>query len=386
MLFYFTDKDGVTYERDLARFDIRKLLESGKYRRASLDERRKYIAETRHEEEKMVNELGLKDVFYMAPTTNSDGYGNSSRQFKARAVKHGYFFNTKQRDQKVGLCYHLPNTLSLVPNPVKIAYTMFESTQYPPFWEKWLASADRVLVPTQFCADVMYKNFGIMPDVVPLGIETDIFDFVERVRDESHPFTFLHYDAFKWRKGWDLVFNAFNEEFGETDGDNVRLILKTTLDITPPLHEYPKIKKIVGRLPQEQLMDVFRESDAFVFPTRGEGFGLTPLEALATGIPAIIPNHTGLTHYFDERYCYGLEWTEIKAKYDNRELRQLNLGTQWEPTIESLRKQMRQAYNDWKAHSNEQRNAYGREISEYARQFSIENTTKKLCEVLAEYV
>lgn len=382
MLMLLKAPDGHIFERDLTVSQYRTYIEKG-YARPTREERLAFMREKEREYEIYVTEKGYTDIFYMAPTANSDGYGNTSRYIKRRLLDYKIYLNETYKRQKVGFCYHLPNTLSLVPTPIKLSYTMFESTQYPPFWEEWLKKADRVLVPSQFCADVMYSNFGIKPDIVPLGIEPEYFYHVERERSANHIFTFLHYDAFKWRKGWDLLFTAFNEEFGERGGDPVKLIYKTTLGITPPLQEYPKIEKIVGRLDHSEILDILQRSDCFVFPTRGEGFGLTPLEAVATGIPAIVPNHSGMTHYFDPRYFYDLETTEIRAVYDNTELRNLDLGVYWEPTIKSLRQRMREVYNEWKR-GNIQRKS--REMSAYASQFSMDNTASQLYEILKAYI
>ena len=327
---------------------------------------------------------GLVNIYYMAPHKNDDGYGQSCRNIKDLIKEHGIYLDPIYRGQEVGLCYHLPNTLQLVKTPIKISFTMFETNQYPKFWEPYLKSADHVIVPTQFCADIMEANFGIRPDVCPLGYFPKAFSYIERQKRDV--FTFLHYDAFKWRKGWDILFRAFNEEFGEqlTEGDpDVRLIFKTTLGITPPLHEYPKIKVIKGRIPQEDFTELMATSDCFVFPTRGEGFGLTPLEAMATGMRTIVPNHSGITHYWDKRYCIGLDYYPTRAKYDNLELRGLDLGDYWEPTTESLKKAMRKAYNEWKAGT-----FYDncKEIAEYAKQFTIQDTAKNLSAILKRFV
>lgn len=46
--------------------------------------------------------------------------------------------------------------------------------------------------------------------------------------------------------------------------------------------------RLVGSIPEELLPDYYRAADAFVLPTRtGEGFGLTVLEAFASGLPVI---------------------------------------------------------------------------------------------------
>lgn len=381
---YFVDSTGKIFEADIPGY--KKLHEyRKKYRMATFEERKAYLRGQEIEEREFAVKNGLKDVFFMAPTKNKDGYGNSSVNIKRRAVKYGYHLNTTDTKQQTCLCYHLPNTLSLVHNPVKISFTMFESDQYPQFWEPYLKSADHVVVPTTFCAEIMEKNFGIKPEVIPLGFDPDFFYFLDRSnRPEGHKFTFLHYDAFKWRKGWDLVFTAFTEEFSEDE--DVELVFKTTLGVSPNFEQYSNIRKIVGQLDQEEMHEVLSQADCFVFPTRGEGFGLTPLEAMATGMRAIVPNHTGIKTYFDPRYCVDLDCMEIKAKYDNTELRKLDLGTQWEPTITSLRQAMRTEFEDWKANGKKLDIEHSKQIAEYAKGFSIEATTKKVCEMLDKFV
>lgn len=355
-----------------------------KYRTATPRQRLDYLNNVIEVEKQQARALNLQNIFYMAPTHNRDGYGTTAFNMKRRAVKYGYWFNKEPEGQKVGLCYHLPNTLSLVKTPVKLVYTMFETNKYPAFWEPFLKEADHVMVPTQFCADIMKDNFGVEAEIIPLGFDPDFFYYIDRTKQkDDHKFTFLHYDAFKWRKGWDLVFTAFNAEFGEEGGDDVQLIFKTTLPWSPPLYEYKKIKVIKGIYPQEEMIEILREADVFVFPSRGEGFGLTPLEAMATGMPAIFPNTTGFTHYYREN-GYPLDVEPVQARYDNTELRKLDLGTYMEPTIASLRTSMRKAYEDWKTGRLTMEKSMA--LSEWAKQYSIENTTRKMCAVVGRYV
>lgn len=385
MIQYFIDQNGQVFSKNVANY--KELAELRKnYRMASPRERLAFVKNEDDREKNFAKNHNLKDVFFMAPTKNKDGYGNTAVNMKRRAIKHGYHFNTIHTDQKVGLCYHLPNTLSLVKTPIQISYTMFESDQYPPFWEPYLKRADHVVVPTGFCAEIMERNFGVVPEIIPLGYDPDFFYYLDRQnRPSDHKFTFLHYDAFKFRKGWDIVFKAFNDEFGEVDGDDVRLIFKTTLGVSPNFDQYPKVTKIMGQLDQDDMHKILAQADCFVFPTRGEGFGLTPLEAMATGMRAIVPNHTGVATYFDKRYCVDLETEEVIAKYDNTELRQLNLGKQWQPTVESVRKAMRAEFEAWKARGNKLDEAHSKEVSAYASQFSIEQTTIKVCKMLDRY-
>jgi len=381
MLTYLVNRFGKVVEADLSITERKKRLKSGLYRLASSEERRNFL----HYQDEMADEelkrLGLMDVHLVSTIGNTDGYGMSGKSIKDYAINHGVYLNRKYRGQKVALVYHLPNAQTLTKSPIKIQYTMFETEKVPDFWKPYLKAADRLLTPCEFCTDVFTSESGRKAETVQLGYEPAFFEHIERKRTPEHVFTFYHYDAFKYRKGWDLIFTAFNEEFSADEP--VQLVYKTTLYHTPPLFMYPKIKVIKGRVSGDEFMGLLEQADCFVFPSRGEGFGLTPLEAMATGLPAIIPNTMGMREYFNPEFNYGLDVVETKAIYDNVEFKGLDLGHYQTPTVESLKKAMRQAYNDYKAGKFSLE--YSRKIAAYAQQFTIEKTAEKICAILKEY-
>ena len=57
---------------------------------------------------------------------------------------------------------------------------------------------------------------------------------------------------------------------------------------------------ITGAMPDEQMAAAYRLSDALVFPSLTEGFGLAVLEAMACGTPAIVSRIPPFTEYLGE--------------------------------------------------------------------------------------
>lgn len=326
----------------------------------------------------------LLDVFFFAPQGSPDGYGMVSTALIGRMQQEGIYLNREYNGQQIAFVYHTPPALDRVRSPFKILYTMFESSKMPSEWGKYLKQADLVLTPSRFCADVFKKQFGVEAQVVPHGYNSSVFTPLKRDTLKRKELTFLMYDAFKYRKGWDIVFNAFNEAF--TPEHKVKLILKTTNASTLPFHQYPNIKIITGRLPQHQLLKIMQEADVFVYPSRGEGFGLPPLEALATGMPVIAPSTTGMREFLlkatkKDGVFKGLEVEESKAIYDNPVYRGVDLGVYLSPTVQSVANTMRDCYFDW----INKKWPDSKLISGYAEQFKMSVYAKKFASIIKEF-
>jgi glycosyltransferase involved in cell wall biosynthesis len=59
-------------------------------------------------------------------------------------------------------------------------------------------------------------------------------------------------------------------------------------------HQLHKYVRFLGYLPQETLAVMYRLAGVFVFPSLYEGFGLPPLEAMASGTPVVTSNVSSL--------------------------------------------------------------------------------------------
>jgi len=59
-------------------------------------------------------------------------------------------------------------------------------------------------------------------------------------------------------------------------------------------HQLHKYVRLLGYLPEETLAVMYRLAAVFVFPSLYEGFGLPPLEAMASGTPVVTSNVSSL--------------------------------------------------------------------------------------------
>jgi glycosyltransferase involved in cell wall biosynthesis len=101
---------------------------------------------------------------------------------------------------------------------------------------------------------------------------------------------FILYPANAWpHKNHPTLFEAYGLLQAERPG--LRLVL------TGSGHErlaLPDGVESRGRVPDSELVDLYRRAAALVFPSLYEGFGLPPLEAMACGCPAAVSNATSL--------------------------------------------------------------------------------------------
>lgn len=223
------------------------------------------------------------------------------------------------------ICIGTPDSWTWDGAGTRVGMTMWESSDLPTernVWEPWLDAADVVLVPCEHNATIFRRHTRARVEVVHLGLDADAWPYQERsARRPNDPFTFVLAGQLSYRKGWVLAYFAFAKAF---DLDpRVRLILKTSgrsevLALDPrDRSQYqqrfvdPNVRAIRDYWSKRGMLELYRRADAFLWPTLGEGWGLPPREAVATGLPAITAQHTG---QFDaDRWAWGVVPTSLEG-------------------------------------------------------------------------
>lgn len=276
-----------------------------------------------------------------------------SQQYKislaGRAVnaKEQFIFSAMNRplEQTGAMVWHDQPRNNWLYTPFKknICIVPFETTVIPKSWIGKINQFDALFTLCDQNIEA-FKSSGVTIPIekIAWGIDPEVFYEIER--PERDIFTFGTMGALSTRKGTDILIEAFREEF--PNEKDVRLICKTSYNYYPfNVPSEKRIKLQMGEITHAEMMkDFFQEIDCFVFPTRGEGFGLTPLEAMATGVPAIVTNWSGPCEYLNEKDGWLLDYTMTPATVFTQETYKEECGDWAEPSKEHLKKLMRYAY------------------------------------------
>jgi len=184
-------------------------------------------------------------------------------------------------------------------------FTMFEAPEIPPQWTANLkAGFDFVVVPSHWCKETFAAAKVDLPIYVArLGIDPD--EWRPPATKPNHPtFNVLWQGTLVGdRKGGDIVEKVFDE----IARDDWRLFMKenpsyskygrTTISLAFG-RGYKKRKYFVP-FRRWELLRMYDFTDIAVNPTRGEGFGLIPLEQAAAGLPVAVSQSSGCLEFCD---------------------------------------------------------------------------------------
>ena len=282
-------------------------------------------------------------IDYRFPNLKYGGFGNLGNGVLKYLQKRGHIITRDNPDAI--LCYGPDDVMNgLDGHSVPLVYyTVWESSKYPSNWTSSIRRyrPDLVLTATEFTKESL-KEQGIESKVWHHAVN-DHFESRERTHDG---FRFIHWNAYEWRKGWELVVMAFVEEFKEDE--DVQLVLlardrghanflvdhNNNIDFG-----HKNIKEVIGALNNDGLMDLICSADVGVFPVKGEGWFMPSQEFAATGGVPMLPNRMGLS----EQWIDGYIDIELDG-YINAEPRYP--GYMMMCSIKDIRKKMRWAFEN----------------------------------------
>jgi len=101
-----------------------------------------------------------------------------------------------------------------------------------------------------------------------------------------------------------------------------------------------------GALAEEQMPGLYTVCDCLVHPYRGEAYGLTIVEAMACGLPVVIPEGGPSADYADARTAYLVPSHEAQVAGFDLGMRQPEAPVVLNMEVDDLAAAMRRVYED----------------------------------------
>lgn len=226
-------------------------------------------------------------------------------------------------------------------------FTMSESTRVSQGWVDTInAYYERVLVPTPELIPI-YKDSGVTIPVsyVPLGVDLNPPPYVRRA-PEPDVFTWLTYSLGDTRKGAELAMMAFNRLFAGNPKHRMIVKCRDNPQWLTGLKD-DQITIVRGETDDDSWHSLLASANAFIFCSRGEGFGLPPREAVLSGLPTIATQWLGLWDV--ENWGYPLKVASLRdSRFDQWDANAE--GSLWaEPDIDDLDRQMTAIVSNYRA-------------------------------------
>ena len=179
-----------------------------------------------------------------------------------------------------------------------------------PSYRENLHEFDTIIVPSQQNLE-LYSEYHDNVKYVPLGVDPVRWCYRER-RPPTTRFNFFIGGSGE-RKGTDLAHRAFRKCFPDGswgDGPVPYLIMKQ-----PKPEDFfgSRVERITGRLSAEAEVELYASAHCYLQPSRGEGWGLQPCQAIAQGIPTILTDAHG--HAAFAKYGMGIGSKLVPAGY-----------------------------------------------------------------------
>ena len=249
--------------------------------------------------------------------------------------------------------------------PAEGLWVMIQPWEFGRLPEQWIAPMsallDEIWVPSRHVLK-SYLVSGVPSDrvhVIPNGVNTDIF----RPGLKPYPlptakrFKFLFLGGTIWRKGIDVLLEAFRSAFSRKD--DVSLIIKDmgtdsfyqgqgaeavirSLQNDPAAPEVVHLKEM---LREEDMPRLLAACDCLAHPYRGEGFGLPVLEAMACGLPVITTEGGATDDFCPPDQVFLIPSAPVECRLKDMKLAG---GAGWvlEPDLQALKALLREVYEN----------------------------------------
>ncbi len=247
--------------------------------------------------------------------------------------------------------------LPSIDQAIKIAYSVWEADAIPPYWISELNTYfDAVVVADDFL-EKLYKSSGVLIPIFVLPHGSYLEDWMKLVPPPlpAKPFVFSMSGSYYFkqfpRKNHDILIDAFEKAFAQHQDVRLKIHIRKSGSQVESVRSLLKrfafkkhggidwqrgnITISFGDLSDDEYKNFVASSHCYLQISSGEGFSMSPREALAVGIPTIVTDNTAQTTICNSGFVRSVPCTiEVPFEY----------GKQLRPTVDAVAEGMLDVY------------------------------------------
>ncbi len=233
---------------------------------------------------------------------------------------------------------------------IKLAFITLEMTKAPKEWVYALNNYfDAVVVPDPWLIPVL-ENSGVIVPIFMIPEMCYLKCLLEKPlpKKSTGPFIFGTSAQATRAKNYEVLLESFAAEFGNSEKVLLKIhnSLKKNADtLTSKVAQLGLSNVIIhsGPLSWEEYCAHMSSLDCYVLVSKGEGYSITPREALALGIPCILSNNTAHKTLCDTGFVRSVAST-IRAKHDGEHYDE-SVGYNFMCELNDVREALRDVYD-----------------------------------------
>ena len=234
--------------------------------------------------------------------------------------------------------------------------------------------ADSIFTISNYLAEEIKEKINIKPEIINNGINYDLI-FKNEKKKKINTITFVLRNNVM--KGDWILLDILKKIDIKFSGLNINVVyMSNSIEFPEMINN--KINKVLGPVSRNEIIGILQNSDIYIDASLNEGFGLTPLEAMACGNVPIVSNSFGVNDYIKNKKN-GFIINEVNDA--NKYVEKLELLLNDKDMYNSMKKNIEQTCKDFDYEKSvEKYIEYFKNVKPYGKKLKLSENDKKMIE------